>query len=370
MGMTMPVLLLTHVSNESIAIKALRAGVNDYLKWPLSEDKIYQSISRLSRFKDTHVSPLAHNSDESEIKIIGDNNEMIKIRRYLMRVAATESTVLITGETGTGKDLTAQMIHRYSLRPKGPFVAVNCAALPENLVESELFGHRKGAFTGAHAVRKGRFELASGGTLFLDEIGDMDKGTQAKILRTIENNAVDPLGSQKSVSVDFRTIAATNRDPEELMKEGRFREDLFYRLNVARIHLPPLRERKDDIPKFVANSVEKLNKRYHRKIDGLSCEAMSSLYQHNWPGNIRELSNMIESAFINCESKKIEFTDLPPSFTKKLTYAEESSIDERDRLLMTLAATNWNKSQAAKKLNWSRMRVYRALSRYKLATPD
>jgi transcriptional regulator with PAS, ATPase and Fis domain len=298
--------------------------------------------------------------------MVGDGHLMRDIKRHISKFAAMECTVLITGETGTGKELAAEMIHQQSPRRKKDIVCLNCAALPETLVESELFGYRKGAFTGAVAASKGKFELASGGTLFLDEIGDMSLPAQAKILRTVENKRVYPLNSGSAVDLDVRVIAATNQDPEEMVAAGKFREDLYYRLNVARVHLPPLRQRKEDIPQLVAQGLRRLNKRFHREVSHVTAEAMSSFYLYDWPGNIRELNNMLEIAYVNCDAKKIEFSDLPPLFTKKLRFEHHSDASDRDKLLAALSATRWNKSKAAKQLKWSRMKVYRTLQRYNL----
>lgn len=357
----LPIILISRISSEERAIEGFRAGINDYFKMPMCHNRLFSSISRLI---EKRVSIAIDGGVFSHQPMVAESMVMQKIKAHLLRIASAHCTVLITGETGTGKELTAAMVHLSSPRSKGPFVCVNCAALPENLVESELFGHRKGSFTGAVKNQKGKFELATGGTLFLDEIGDMQPYSQAKILRTIEDKRVTPVGALKAAPVDMRIIAATNQDPEDLVEKGKFRKDLFYRLNVARIHLPPLRERKEDIPQLVGQRIEKLNNQYQRDIQGLTTEAMTMLYQYNWPGNIRELKNCIEHAFIKCRSKRIAFSDLPPIDSKKLHFCARSPANDRDKLLMTLAATKGNKSEAAKRLRWSRMRVYRTLQRY------
>ncbi len=299
--------------------------------------------------------------------MIGQSRVMQELKAYLMRVARTRSTVLITGETGTGKEMAAMMVHRHSPRAAKPFICLNCAALPESLLESELFGHKKGTFTGAVADRKGIFEMAAGGTLFLDEIGDMSLMSQAKVLRSIETKKVYPLGGCAAVHTDVRLVAATNQDLEALVDAGAFRMDLYYRLNVARVRLPPLRERKEDIPPLVDSAIQRLNGQFGSRIGGISSEAMTALLLHPWPGNIRELNNIMESSFIHCRSKRIEFSDIPRDFTKRLAFVDDSTTPERDKLLTVLAASNWNKTAAARKLNWSRMRLYRALKRNNLA---
>jgi DNA-binding NtrC family response regulator len=364
-----PIILITRYSSEERVIAALRAGVNDYFKWPYIEKDLVASIWR-------NLSEFCHQSD-TNLKIssvcrdygqtmIGQSKPMREIKEYLLKVASTDSTVLITGETGTGKELAAETIHRQSPRHKKPFVCVNCSALPENLVESELFGYNKGAFTGAVAVKPGKFELANKGTVFLDEVGDMNPYAQAKILRTIESKEVDPLGGKGAIPLDLRIIAATNQDPEKLMTEGKFREDLYYRLNVARVHLPPLRERKEDIPLLVNHTIRKLNQRFEREVKGLTDEALETLLHYHWPGNARELINFLEAAFINIPSRRISFMDFPNIFRKKLRFSEKGFTNELDMVLAALSSTNWNKSEAARKLKWSRMKVYRTLKRHKI----
>jgi transcriptional regulator with PAS, ATPase and Fis domain len=349
-----------------MAINAFRAGVADYYRWDISGDDLLKGIR-----KHLPADPRAPGPDASQTAIaermIGGGRRMRQIKAAISKMAATESTVLISGETGTGKELVAETLHRLSPRSNRRLVSLNCAALPDSLVESELFGYRKGAFTGAVAARKGKFELASGGTLFLDEIGDMSLQAQAKILRTIENKVVYPLSAGRGVPLDVRLVAATNQDPETLMAEGRFRKDLYYRLNVARVHLPPLRERKEDIPRLVDLELAHLNRQFRGAVAAVAEEAMSSFFLYDWPGNIRELKNMLEAAYINSSGKRIRFTDLPEGFTKRLTFSSDGVASDRDRLLAALSATHWNKSKAAQKLNWSRMKVYRTLERYNIA---
>jgi transcriptional regulator with PAS, ATPase and Fis domain len=247
----------------------------------------------------------------SSTSLIGSRLAMWKVKTYLRKVAATDSHVLITGETGTSKELTAQYIHQHSARRAKPLVTVNCAALPDGLLESELFGYERGAFTGATSSYCGKLKLADGGTVLFDEIGDMSPYAQAKILRVIETKEVYPLGGRRSVPLDIRIIAATNRDLDQRMANNEFRQDLYFRLNVARVHLPPLRERKDDIQLLIDHYVEKFAAQFERGIEGFSDEAMELLLRHDWPGNIRELMNLTERIFIDPPQEEITIADLP-----------------------------------------------------------
>ena len=298
--------------------------------------------------------------------LIGDSKSMKDLMAYLDKVAPTDSTVLVTGETGTGKGLVAELIHGSSPRAPQPFMCVNCAALPENLVESELFGFDQGAFTGAVAGKKGKFELADGGTVLLDEIGDMNLHAQAKILRSIEQKEVYPLGGKKAVPLDVRVIASTHRDLEQLFSVGKFRQDLYYRLNVVRMHLPPLRERKEDIPTLAAFAINKLNQRYHHNIQGLTDQALANLMRYDWPGNIRELLNLLEATYVNPNGKKIRSAHLPPAFRKKLKEGHSSAGSERNYIVSSLISTNWHRADTARKLNWSRMTLYRKIIKYNI----
>jgi len=351
-----PMILIAKYSSEERVIAALRAGVNDYLKWPYTEKdlvaSIWRNLSELCHQPDTNSKSSSVCRDYGQT-MIGQSKPMREIKAYLLKVASTDSTVLITGETGTGKELAAETIHRQSPRHNKSFVCVNCSALPENLVESELFGYNKGAFTGAVAVKPGKFELANKGTVFLDEVGDMNSYAQAKILRSIESKEVFPLGGKDAIPLDLRIIAATNQDPEKLMTEGKFREDLYYRLNVARVHLPPLRQRKEDISRLIAHGIEKMNRCFNRNVKGLTDEAMTTLFRYDWPGNVRELMNLIEASFIN-------------QFQRRLKLFEKVPQDERKHIVSTLLETKWNKSKAAQKLNWSRMTVYRKMEKYNI----
>ncbi|MDL1962530.1 MAG: sigma-54 dependent transcriptional regulator [Deltaproteobacteria bacterium] len=358
-----PLFLITRNSSEARVVAALRAGVTDYFKWPVSYEELIASINR-------KLSDHKKSFPETDINepMIGDSAAMRVIKAYLMKVATTDCTVLITGETGTGKELAAELIHRNSPRHQKPFVCINCAALPDSLVESEMFGYERGAFTGAVASKRGKFELAEGGTVFLDEIGDMSPYAQMKILRTTEKKEVCRLGGKGAISINVRVVGATNRDPEQLMEKGSFRKDFYYRLNVARIHLPPLRDRKEDIPSLLKHYIRKFNQRFGREVEGFTEEAMASLLHYDWPGNVRELKNLLEATFISLSSLKIALMDLPKAFQRRFKEAEGLSEKERDRLLSVFFATKWNKSKAAQKLHWSRMTLYRKMAKYQIST--
>ncbi len=304
--------------------------------------------------------------------MIGNSLAIWKLKSYLRKVAMTDSHVLITGETGTGKELAAQYIHQHSARGAKPLITINCAALPDGLLESELFGYERGAFTGAVSSYVGKLKLADGGTVLFDEIGEMSPYAQAKILRVIESKEAYPLGGRRSVPVDIRIIAATNRDLDQEMASKGFRQDLYFRLNVARINLPPLRERKEDIPLLIEHFVQKFKEQLGCEIEGFTDEAMQILKANEWPGNIRELMNLIERIFIDPPPAKIDAEDLPESMRSSRSSRQDAAPGERELLLYTLSQTNWNKSKAAERLQWSRMTLYRKLAKYHIqeSTPE
>lgn len=366
-----PLVLITMHSAEDLAIAALRAGINDYLKWPVPIEELIGSIQRCLA--------LARNGDHTNDRaatahgllnghsLIGESPSIQAVKGYIARVAAVDSHVLITGETGTGKELVAWLIHENSLRRQHPFVSLNCAAIPDSLCESELFGHDRGAFTGAVGTRKGVLECADKGTIFLDEIGDMSSYAQAKILRAIETKQITRLGSQGYIPLDIRIIAATNQNLEQRLEEGMFRKDLYFRLNVARLHLPPLRDRREDIPLLLRHAIQALNGRFNREIEEVNAETLHALLRHEWPGNVRELKNLIEAVFINNPPlRQITFQDLPDFFCRRLPKTKGQAKDERDCLLEALCSTSWNKSKTAQKLHWSRMTLYRKMAKYRI----
>ncbi len=303
--------------------------------------------------------------------IVGKNEKMLEIYELIRHVAETDSTVLISGETGTGKELIASAIHYSSDRKQGKFVGINCAALPESLLESELFGHVKGAFTGATRDRRGRFELASGGTIFLDEVGDTTPAFQAKLLRVLQEREIERVGDNTPRKINVRVLAATNTNLISLIKQNKFREDLYFRLSVVTIDLPPLRERQDDISALVEHFLADLNKNSKKKkVRGISSEAVKLLVAYPWPGNIRELKNALEHAFIFCKNGFIEKKDLPSLLTSldlsvDLTKdADLSQIPEQERILKTLHLCRWNNKAAAEKLNIGRTTLWRKMKKF------
>ena len=331
-------------------------------------------IGGVEVFRD--LSPLRQLSRELEERysfgqIIGKSKPMRELFALLENVAETDSTVLIYGESGTGKELVARALHYNGPRREGPFVAVNCAALPESLLESELFGYERGAFTGATRSKPGRFELADGGTLFLDEVGEMGPSVQAKLLRVLDRKEFERLGGTRTIRTDVRIIAATNRDLEADVASGRFRRDLFYRLNVVSIRLPPLRERKEDIPLLVEHFVRKFNERMGKKVKGVSPEAMRLLMDYDWPGNVRELENAIESAFVMGKGDLITPEDLPEAVRGREGSAVPEGkglLDEGERraILEALERTGWRKGEAAKVLGVSRATLWRKMKKHGL----
>ncbi len=299
-------------------------------------------------------------------RILGVSPAIDRLRAYLPKVARSPATVLITGETGTGKERVAQAIHALSPRARGPFVGLNCAALPDALIESELFGHARGAFTGAHAAQSGQMRAADRGTLFLDEIGELPPCAQAKLLRAIECREVRPVGGCSAVPLDIRIVAATNQTLETMVASGRFRSDLYYRLNVARLELPPLRERVEDVPVLLDALVAELNDREGQRVGAPDPELLACLLAHRWPGNVRELRNLAEALFIDPPRGAIRFENLPPAFARLLEPHRRVACNERERLIAALNRTQWNKAEAARALNWSRMTLYRKLAQYKV----
>jgi DNA-binding NtrC family response regulator len=298
--------------------------------------------------------------------LIGNSSAIETLRAYLPKVARSRVAVLITGETGTGKECVAQTIHTLSPRAAGNFVVVNCAAMPDSLIESELFGHTRGAFTGAHTHASGKIAHAHGGTLFLDEIGELSLYAQAKLLRVLESHQVQALGSNHSERVDIRVLAATNRELEHEVANKRFRSDLFYRLNVARLILPPLRERRSDIGVLANHVIAELNLRDGGCVSGLAPALLACLQAHDWPGNVRELRNLLESAFIDPPQGVLELEHLSPAFQAMFGQYHLAPQSERAHMISVLEQHHWNKAEAAKTLQCSRMTLYRKLAKYHL----
>lgn len=368
-----PIILINSMSSEERLLAALRMGVNDYFQLPIPWNELVESACKLmiqSLQRDT-TPPRQVKVDYGCVKpFIGQCARMRKIMAYVLNVAHTDSTVLVTGDTGTGKECVAELIHLNSSRQGAPMVNINCAALPDSLLESELFGYERGAFTGACTSYPGKLKLADGGTLFMDEIGDMSLAAQAKILRVIEEKQLYRLGGKANVLLDVRIIAATNQDLLYLARKGCFRKDLYFRLNVIHIELPQLRERKEDIPLLLKYFVQEQNIRFGRKVKGFSEEAVDLLLTYDWPGNVRELKNVVETAFLSLPSTEGTYLELPESVIRQLHEAKRKNREnktELDQILAALYATDWNKSKAAQRLNWSRMTLYRKISKYGLS---
>src|SRR5918996_2510375 len=331
------VVMMTGFPSVATAVQALRDGAADYLTKPLNLDELRHLLGRVleRRLLRREVSALRRQLGEqlTTRELLGESRPMQRVKEMLGRVAPAEVSVLIEGESGTGKELAAAAIHRDSPRRQAPFVPVNCAAVPANLLESEFFGHVRGAFSGAVSESLGLFRSAHGGTIFLDEIGELPLGLQAKLLRVLQEGEVRPVGGAKTFKVDVRLIAATNRRLDEAVREGRFRQDLFYRLDVVRIQLPPLRERKADLPILVHHFLKRLNARYGRDVQGVTADVMTALRGHDFPGNVRELENLLERAYALGATHTIGMGDLPP-----LAVEPGSPSDDRpDEALPTLA---------------------------------
>jgi len=330
-------------------------------------------IGALMIIKDiTRLSNLEKQLDQrhSFYNIISRNQEMLKIYELLKNLKDVETTVLITGNSGTGKELVARAIHLNSSRASHPFVAVNCSALTENLLESELFGHVKGAFTGAIKERIGRFGLANHGTILLDEIGDISPRIQLKLLRVLETKEFERVGDHKPVKIDVQIIAATNADLKKKIKKGDFREDLYYRLKVVEIKIPPLIQRRDDIPLLVNHYISVFNKRFNKNILGISSDVEKIFMKHPWPGNVRELIHTIEHAFVVCRKPTIDIEDLPPEMNQDQQVKRKPLPYERQDLITMLDKTAWSKAKAARMLGISRQTLYRKLQEYSIEIPD
>lgn len=380
-GMTTPVIMLTAFGNVSSAVESMKIGAWDYLTKPTDNDELLAVVKKAAE----HVRLTRENRDLKkqigrlqETRIIGNSREIRKVVELIEQVGPSEANVLILGESGTGKELVAQQLHEQSTRAKGPLVKVNCAALPENLLESELFGYVRGAFTGAAQDKPGRFQLAGGGTLFLDEIGELPLTLQAKILRALQERIVEPLGSVTPVSIDVRFIAATNRDLPTMIAEGKFREDLYYRLNVLEIRIPPLRERIEDIPLLVDYLLDKLGRKNNRPIRTVSREFLDALGRHEWRGNVRELENVLERALILCRADILDLRDLPDHLLAPTPVSRPTQLDqpgespletaERQALEETLRKYAGHRERTAQALGISRRTLQYRLKKYGLTT--
>ena len=370
-----PLVMLTGYATINSAVDAMKKGAYDYLVKPFSPDKILLIAKKIMEEENLREeNRFLRQELEKKGEIITQNQKMRRLKDLMKQVASTQATVLITGETGTGKELVARGIHRGGSRKRNLFVKVNCAALAEGVLESELFGHERGAFTDAYIQRRGRFELADGGTLFLDEIGDIPLATQAKLLRVLQEGEFERVGGEETIKVDVRIVAATNQSLPEAIKEKRFREDLFYRLNVVSIDLPPLRERKEDIP-LLAQYFLKKHRAANRRVEGISKKALDQLTSYPWPGNVRELENTMERTIILAKRPLIEEEDLslPSRNTVSLGKLDFSLSSkslreiEKTALRAVLEETDWNLSRAAQILEISRTTLYSKIRKHKLA---
>ncbi|QHI69897.1 sigma-54-dependent transcriptional regulator [Tichowtungia aerotolerans] len=368
-------ILLTAYGSMETAVEAMRHGATDFLTKPVNLKELELVLERVlrSRQAETENRQLREQLDSKfgMENIIGNSPQMQEVFDTVRQVAASRATVLIQGESGTGKELVAKAIHQLSSRNKATFVPVHCAALSSTLLESELFGHEKGAFTGATERRKGRFEMADGGTLFLDEIGEIDSSVQVKILRALEERTFERVGGQETVEVDARLVAATNRDLKQMVADGDFREDLFYRLYVVAITLPPLRERVGDIPLLLKHYLDEFNAENGRDIEGFAPEALDLLTSYNWPGNVRELRNVVEQTVVLSRGKRIGARDLPVHIREVSSEGPVVSLGngtledlEKQALMQALKACAGNRTRAAEQLGISRRTLHRKIAEY------
>jgi two-component system nitrogen regulation response regulator NtrX len=374
------IMISGHATIET-AVKATRLGAYDFIEKPLSLEKVLLTVNRaleharLARENETLRARL-----DDRIEITGDSPLVRALREQIAIAAPSMGRVLIHGENGSGKELVARAIHGFSARADQPFVEVNCAAIPEELIESELFGHEKGAFTGALARRRGRFELADGGTLFLDEVGDMSLKTQAKVLRALEEQSFERIGGRETIKVDVRIIAASNRDLSTLIGQGRFREDLYYRLNVIPIEVPPLRARRQDIPPLIDHFLELFCAENGKRSKRIAADALAYFLAYDWPGNVRELRNMVERLVIMTTGDTVTLDELPAPLRPKSevpaapdgrdkTLKEARDNFERAYILAELRAHDWNMTRTAERLGIERSHLYRKVKAYKITAP-
>lgn len=376
-----PIIVLTGHGSIEEANKAIKAGAYYFLTKPLNLDHLNKIVKnalteRSQQLKIKELQErLKHNQNADDM--IGKSAELNKVRAMISKAAPTKASVLITGESGVGKELVARAIHNQSPRKDNAFIVVHCAALSETLLESELFGHEKGAFTGADSLAHGKFELADGGTIFLDEIGEINLSTQIKLLRVLQERSFERVGGEKTINVDIRIVAATNKNLEEEVRAGKFREDLFYRLNVVRIEMPALRERKDDIPLLMHGFLKEFNIENQKNILGFDNRAKSAILKYSWPGNIRELRNCVESAVVMCTKDQISFDDLPSTVRSgcdisAITIPTGITMNEAEKIIITenLALNNGNKTKTAETLGIGRKTLHRKLIEYGIEKED
>lgn len=363
-----PILIMTAFGTIENAVQTVKAGAYDYILKPLDMSVLEKAIK--SGLDQQDKSESGGEQESQKESFVAESSAMKDLVSLARKVAASEASVLLTGESGTGKEVLANYIQSLSARSQKPFVKVNCAALHDQLLESELFGHEKGAFTGAVAQRKGRFELADGGTIFLDEIGDMALETQAKILRVLQQKTFERLGGTQTIKSDCRVISATNKDLKEAISQGKFREDLFYRLSVVPMHIPPLRDRKEDIPPLADFFMRKHSEKNRKSMARITPEALSALISYDWPGNVRELSNVIERAVILSLGDDLTIESLPAAMRNiesaegELTVLEQA---EKNLIIATLKKYGGNRGLAAEELGMSRRTLYNKLHRYNIS---
>ena len=369
------VVMITAYGSVETAVQAMKRGANDYLLKPFDPDQLSlltEKLMQQKRIMDENIFLREQMAEAIRFEnLVGRSEAMQELFTLIQDVAESDSPVLITGETGTGKELVAKAIHAKSARCNGPFIAINCGAFPEHLLESELFGHERGAFTGAHRAKKGRLDLAHHGTLFLDEVGIVPLKMQVDLLRVLETKEFHRLGGTAEIEVDFRTIAATNRDLQQAIEKGEFRQDFFYRLNVISLHIPPLRERRDDIPLLVEHFLDRYSRETNKDIDTIDKEAMSILRQYDWPGNVRELENAIERAVVIGKKRRLdpeEFSFLAPHLSAA---AETYSLEKTQvvHLFKVLKEFDWNITKAAQALEINRVTLHKKIKKYNLR-PD
>ncbi len=384
---TMCIILTGYGTIES-AVEAIKAGAFHYITKPIKSGEILMVVAKALKYKLLERENILLRQQLKKKyrfeNFVGDSRAIQEVCELIEKVADTDSTVLVTGESGTGKELISKAIHYNSYRRDNPMVVINCGAIPEELLESELFGHEKGAFTGAHKSRIGRFELANGGTIFLDEIGDMSPNLQVKLLRVLQEQKFERVGSTRTIGVDIRIIAATNQDLFSAVKKGKFREDLYYRLNVIPIKVPPLRERKSDIPLLVDFFVKKFGQEKQKRVRGFTSKAMDIMLKYEWPGNVRELENLVERVIILSNSDEIGLEDIPAPMKGQAATVESlgvtiSEVDipfdhaveeyEKQLILQALNETNWVKTKAAKLLKMNRTTLIEKMKKKKIYRP-
>ena len=369
--MQLPVIMMSAYGSISEAVDAMKLGAIDYLVKPFDIEELKIIIKRVIHQYELKVENIYYREEEEKRfnfeEIVGKSNSIGRVIEMIKHVSSTPATVLITGESGTGKELVARAIHRNSSRKNNPFIVVNCVAFSANLLESELFGHEKGSFTGAVTKRIGRFEMANGGTIFLDEIGEMDLSIQTKLLRILQEKEFERVGSSSSIKVDVRILSATNKDLKKEIEEKRFREDLFYRVNVFNIDVPPLRERKEDIPLIAEHFIGKYNKILNKRVKKVSVQAMELLLDYNYPGNIRELENIIERSMIMAKDEVIDQTYF--NFINKEKYFEKKGTlqeVEKELILKYLIQNKGNRTKTAENLGISRRGLLDKIKKYQI----